>query len=347
MTEIERSLAALISPAVNYGKILVYSLESLPIIATRRLLGLRPGGKQGPPKEHRRELHREIVKMVNEERDLIESGLLSPRLLVPGGAREHARRYFDVLMDSLEVASRIRTRQTKTFSDSSKEYLKSVPDYYARNFHFQTDGYLSPKSAELYDHQTEILFMGTLGLMRRLLMADLLRLVHAHPVPPEVLELGSGAGETSEILLRSAPVGTLTCVDLSEPYLNHARKRLQDFPQTQFTRGDGAEVNLGKKFDFVFSAFCLHEMPEDIRRKFIANAMNHLRPGGHLLLIDSIQMDDRPEFNWALEQFPKDFHEPFYKNYIQTPLTDLIPENTEVLRERTRFLSKSLLLRRS
>ncbi len=47
-------------------------------------------------------------------------------------------------------------------------YLAGLPEYYGRNFHYQTEGYLSEESAELYEHQTEILFMGTLGLMRRL-----------------------------------------------------------------------------------------------------------------------------------------------------------------------------------
>ena len=34
------------------------------------------------------------------------------------------------------------------------------PDYYLRNFHYQTDGYLSEHSAALYDFQVEVLFNG-------------------------------------------------------------------------------------------------------------------------------------------------------------------------------------------
>src|SRR5258708_13350326 len=40
------------------------------------------------------------------------------------------------------------------------------PRYYLQNFHFQTDGYLSRHSAELYDHQVEVLFAGAAHPMR-------------------------------------------------------------------------------------------------------------------------------------------------------------------------------------
>ena len=41
------------------------------------------------------------------------------------------------------------------------------PAYYRRNFHFQSDGYLSAASARRYDHQVEVLFGGGAAAMRR------------------------------------------------------------------------------------------------------------------------------------------------------------------------------------
>ena len=38
--------------------------------------------------------------------------------------------------------------------------LNSQIKHYLQNFHFQTDGYLSEASAELYDYQVEVLFSG-------------------------------------------------------------------------------------------------------------------------------------------------------------------------------------------
>ena len=41
------------------------------------------------------------------------------------------------------------------------------PRYYLQNFHFQTDGYLSDASAELYDYQVDVMFYGAADAMRR------------------------------------------------------------------------------------------------------------------------------------------------------------------------------------
>ena len=45
--------------------------------------------------------------------------------------------------------------------------LSAFPDYYLRNFHYQTGGYLSERSAKLYDQQVEVLFIGSADAMRR------------------------------------------------------------------------------------------------------------------------------------------------------------------------------------
>ena len=47
--------------------------------------------------------------------------------------------------------------------------------------------------------------------------------------------------------------------------------------------------------------------------------------------------------DWALEQFPVDFHEPFYKNFVETPLEkDFAAAGLELKNSHTGFFSKSL-----
>jgi SAM-dependent methyltransferase len=58
----------------------------------------------------------------------------------------------------------------------------------------------------------------------------------------------------------------------------------------------------------------------------IQEALRVLKPGGLLVLADSLQWNDNPELNWALERFPKVYHEPFYKNYLHDPLEDLLAD---------------------
>jgi hypothetical protein len=42
-----------------------------------------------------------------------------------------------------------------------------------------------------------------------------------------------------------------------------------------------------------------------------------LKPGGRLILIDSLQRGDRPEYEGLLELFPQNFHEPYYTSYLE------------------------------
>ncbi len=53
-----------------------------------------------------------------------------------------------------------------------------VPEYYAQDFHFQTGGYLTEGSAQLYDVQVETLFMGAAGPMRRTALAPIAEFMH-------------------------------------------------------------------------------------------------------------------------------------------------------------------------
>ena len=46
--------------------------------------------------------------------------------------------------------------------EMTRDYVSNkYPEYYLQNFHYQTDGWLSAKSARLYDYQVESLFLGT------------------------------------------------------------------------------------------------------------------------------------------------------------------------------------------
>ena len=57
------------------------------------------------------------------------------------------------------------------------------PNYYARNFHWQTDGWLSDRSAMLYDPSVEFLFGGTADVMRRMLLPAIIKAGDAVPSP--------------------------------------------------------------------------------------------------------------------------------------------------------------------
>jgi hypothetical protein len=67
-----------------------------------------------------------------------------------------------------------------------------------------------------------------------------------------------------------------------------------------------------------------------------------MKPEGFWGFLDSLQLGDIPELDWALRQFPKTFHEPFYKDYIGYAFQDLIRDLNVgfVPQEESHFFSK-------
>ena len=61
--------------------------------------------------------------------------------------------------------------------------------------------------------------------------------------------------------------------------------------------------------------FLFHEIPGKVRQTVIEAAFRVLKPGGVLIICDSIQQEDFPELATLLKSFPRIRHEPYYRHY--------------------------------
>jgi SAM-dependent methyltransferase len=59
-----------------------------------------------------------------------------------------------------------------------------------------------------------------------------------------------------------------------------------------------------------------HELPPEVRRVVFGECARVLKPGGRFVLLDPLQLGDRPDYDGLLELFPQNYHEPFYSTYI-------------------------------
>ncbi len=300
---------------LNIARSGVYFLESLPFAFFSRVLvhpDLPP-----PTQEQISALWKNIIALHEADRENMDAGIYPWRAVEIENPWRHARSFLGVLSDGVRVAWRMRRGKTK---DLPADAAEGMPEYYARNFHFQTDGYFSEASARRYDHQVEILFSGTAGAMRRMLLPVL-----AEGVTGRWLEIGCGAGSATRAVLETFPRAHVTAVDLSEAYLKVAQDNLRNYPHVDFVQANGTDLPFkDESFETVYSVYMLHELPRDVRSKVVREAYRILKPGGLLLFADSLQMGDTPEMDWALERFPKVYHEPFYKDYVRDRLEDLL-----------------------
>ena len=58
--------------------------------------------------------------------------------------------------------------------------------------------------------------------------------------------------------------------------------------------------------------YLFHELPEAVRRRAVSEFARVLRPGGLLVLTDSVQLGDRPGLERNLDVFGN-FNEPYYR----------------------------------
>jgi len=196
------------------------------------------------------------------------------------------------------------------------------PAYYRRAFHFQSDGYLSEASAERYDHQVEVLFGGGAAAMRRQALVPLRAAVRqAGAGQARLLDIGCGTGAFLREVKRNHPRLAVTGIDLSAPYLTVARRRLGAWSRVRFVAAAGEAMPFADAaFDAATCVYLFHELPASVRRAVVAEIGRVLKPGGTLILVDSLQKGDEPDYDSLLDYFPVAFHEPYYASYVTEDL---------------------------
>jgi ubiquinone/menaquinone biosynthesis C-methylase UbiE len=265
----------------------------------------------------RRELH---------ERDLanVEADLYPREMLFDIPVRRYLRSLPALVRDTPNVVRRMRRRDHKDIPAVDKD---RYPAYYRRNFHWQTDGYFSEHSAEVYELGVELLFRGTADVMRRQIIPPITRFVAAAGGADRVrlLDVACGTGRTLHQLAGAHPTMRLHGVDLSPAYIRIARKRLAEIAElTLAVENAEALPWADAMFDVVTSVYLFHELPSNARRNVVREMFRVLRPGGLVVIEDSAQVSESAEIATALREFPREFHEPFYENYLEDDLAELL-----------------------
>lgn len=265
-----------------------------------------------------------------------EAGVYPSELLFDNPWDSFFKVYPSLCLDIPGTWERSREQRTQDFSTEIE--TEGLPSYYLRNFHNQTDGYLSDQSAELYDLQVELLFNGTADAMRRRILAPLKQGVARFEQPErelKILDIACGTGRTLKMLRGTFPKAQLFGTDLSQAYLRKANELLsqapsflpfnpfanqaKDLPQLIQSNAEALPYQ-DDYFEGTTCVFLFHELPGPVRQRVINEAYRVTRPGGTFVICDSIQATDMPELTPIMENFQSVFHEPFYCDYIQDKL---------------------------
>ncbi len=193
------------------------------------------------------------------------------------------------------------------------------PRYYLQNFHFQTGGWMTDDSAQLYDMQVDVLFYGTANAIWRQALVPLHEVFARRDQRQlKLVDVGCGTGHFLDFVKQAWPRLPCLGIDLSEAYLREARRHLRRWSWLKLAVANAEALPLpDASQDAVTSIFTFHELPPDVRRIVLHEFARVLKPGGRLVLVDSLQRGDRPDYDGLLELFPQNFHEPYYASYIE------------------------------
>jgi len=228
----------------------------------------------------------------------------------------------------------------------NKDTRGTRPRYYLQNFHFQSGGWLTDESAERYDTQVEVLLKGTSNAMRRQALPPLHeKFIGRDQRQLRLLDIGSGTGRFVDFVKQAWPRLHVVGLDMSDAYVRHAKRHLRHRPRTSFVVGKAEAIPLpDNSQDAVTSIFLFHELPPKVRRSALHECARVLKPGGRLILLDSLQRDDRPDYDGRLRLFPQNYHEPYYPSYTKEDFRALAGERglTHV-RSMVAFVSKVMV----
>jgi ubiquinone/menaquinone biosynthesis C-methylase UbiE len=223
------------------------------------------------------------------------------------------------------------------------------PDYYLQNFHFQSGGWMTRESAQRYDIQVEVLFRGTANAIRRQALVPLHEVFAGRDQRRLCLvDVGCGTGRLLDFLKQAWPRLPALGLDMSEAYIEEARRHLKRWCWLDLLVAKGEAIPLpSESQDAVTSIFLFHELPREVRRAVFRECARVLKRGGRLIVLDSVQIGDVPRYDGMLELFPQNYHEPYYDGYLREDFGAMAEANgLDHVRDTTAFVSKVMVFDR-
>ena len=107
-----------------------------------------------------------------------------------------------------------------------------------------------------------------------------------------ILELGTGTGMLTEMMLSSYPQAKIVGIDLTDEMLSQAEKKLKKFKnRLTLKRGDFSSTSFGNNFDTVISSLSIHHLTPDGKKMLYKKIYNSLKKGGIFINADMVKSE--------------------------------------------------------
>ena len=164
----------------------------------------------------------------------------------------------------------------------STKSLLPVPRYLQVNYWW---AYVHPRAVYIFERQ---------WLVNLILWGNYTRLCNAvlggyeYQLSGETLQIACAYGDLTPRLAACVPAdGLLEVVDILRVQLDNLAKKLPKTASLKLLQMDSSALKMeDSRFDRALLFFLLHEQPEEVRKKTLAEALRVIRPGGTLTIVD-------------------------------------------------------------
>ena len=207
----------------------------------------------------------------------------------------------------------------------------AVPEYLNETYWW---AYVHPRAVDFFERQwlVNLILWGNFAKLRDAALREL-----GDELPGRSLQVACVYGDFTPRLSErvSQGEGSLDVVDVLPIQLSNLGRKLDKHAPVTLVNRDASDLGFAADtYDRVILFFLLHEMPLDVRRRTLAEAVRVLKPGQELVIVDYHRPVGwhplKPVMTFILRNF-----EPFAMDLWNHQVEEWLPEGARVDRKET------------
>ncbi|MDD5030705.1 MAG: rhodoquinone biosynthesis methyltransferase RquA [Rhodoferax sp.] len=196
----------------------------------------------------------------------------------------------------------------------------AVPEYLEQTYWW---AYTHPNAVRVFERQwlVNLILWGNFSRLRDLALDEL-----SDATNGRLLQVACVYGNFTEKLVeRLGPQGHLDVIDVAPVQIKNMHQKLTDQKKVTISQQDASQMHFeDASHDATLVFFLLHEMPLEVRRKTIAEALRVTKPGGKVVFVDYHRPVTINPFRYIMVPILTTL-EPFAMDLWNGQITDWLP----------------------